>query len=243
MILYTGPSLLDGRPIVAIATAGTSNAKTGDMVQTWILRADMDPLEASASEADSSVCGQCPHRRSLGGSCYVTLHQAPRAVWYAWWRGSYSTPEAGRRVRRAIANGAGVRLGAYGDPAAVPVEVWRSLLEGAPAHTGYTHQWRNPVAAPLRTLVMASCDSDEDCRDAAAAGWRYFRVKVPGEAPPAGSVECLSDARGVTCRDCGICNGARPNRDRQPTNVWIDVHGSLSSRFQGRRSPTLTVLR
>ena len=36
-ILYEGPSALDGAPIVVIATMETSNAKTGAMVQTWIL--------------------------------------------------------------------------------------------------------------------------------------------------------------------------------------------------------------
>jgi hypothetical protein len=48
IVLYRGPSLLDGSPIVAIATIGSTNVKTGPMVQTWILRADMNPLEASS---------------------------------------------------------------------------------------------------------------------------------------------------------------------------------------------------
>lgn len=45
-VLYEGPSVLDGAPIVAIATMSTKNAKTGAMVQTWILRANMAPLAA-----------------------------------------------------------------------------------------------------------------------------------------------------------------------------------------------------
>ena len=46
-ILYEGASMLDGAPIVVIATMKTSNRKTGDMVQTWILRSDVNPVEAS----------------------------------------------------------------------------------------------------------------------------------------------------------------------------------------------------
>lgn len=42
-ILYRGPSLLDGQPIVAIAIVKSDNAKTGNMVQTYILREDIDP--------------------------------------------------------------------------------------------------------------------------------------------------------------------------------------------------------
>ena len=45
-IFYRGPSMLDGAPIVAIAT-DSSNSKTGGMVQTWILRADIDPVTAA----------------------------------------------------------------------------------------------------------------------------------------------------------------------------------------------------
>jgi len=105
MILYTGPSMLDGSPIVVIATAGSNNVKTGPMIQTWILRADLDPVEAKHAGADSSVCGQCPHRHFLGGSCYVQPYQAPRSIWYSWWKGNYDGPEAERKVRAAIASG------------------------------------------------------------------------------------------------------------------------------------------
>ena len=47
MIIYQGPSLIDGSPIVAIAIAQSGNVKTGNMVQTYIIRADMSPMEAS----------------------------------------------------------------------------------------------------------------------------------------------------------------------------------------------------
>ena len=45
-ILYEGPSMLDGAPIVVIATGfaeRSGNDKTGAMIQTWILRADIPP--------------------------------------------------------------------------------------------------------------------------------------------------------------------------------------------------------
>ena len=61
-IIYRGPSLLDGAPIVVIAIDSARNTKTGRMVQTYILRADMDPREANKTGADFSICGTCPHR-------------------------------------------------------------------------------------------------------------------------------------------------------------------------------------
>lgn len=44
-IIYRGPSLIDGQPIVAIAIAKSRNTKTGDMVQTYILCDNgLDPM-------------------------------------------------------------------------------------------------------------------------------------------------------------------------------------------------------
>jgi hypothetical protein len=72
MILYRGPSMIDGKPIVAIATGYDNesvNQKTGAMAQVWILRDDIAPIEAAQRGEDASICGQCPHR---GISEYVS---------------------------------------------------------------------------------------------------------------------------------------------------------------------------
>jgi hypothetical protein len=60
-IIYEGPSLYDGAPIVVLVQTGSSNRKTGDMVQTYILRSDIDPITASRTGKDSAICGTCPH--------------------------------------------------------------------------------------------------------------------------------------------------------------------------------------
>ena len=61
-VFYRGKSPIDGAPIVAIATLESKNGKTGDMVQTWILREDISPLMAIKTGADRSICGNCVHR-------------------------------------------------------------------------------------------------------------------------------------------------------------------------------------
>ena len=59
-IIYKGPSLLDGKPIVVIGTYSKRNSKTGAVLQTYILCDDgLDPLEASKTGADFSICGDC----------------------------------------------------------------------------------------------------------------------------------------------------------------------------------------
>ena len=75
IIFYEGPSLLDGKPIVGIALAGSStNSKTGELVQTYILRSDMPPQDAINDGHDVSICGNCTHRKTVGDNgrtCYV----------------------------------------------------------------------------------------------------------------------------------------------------------------------------
>jgi hypothetical protein len=231
VIVYQGPSRLDGAPIVVIATAGSRNRKTGRVVQTWILRADVDPVVASRLGRDASVCGDCPLRHHTGGGCYVPIARAPFMVWRAWKRGSYAdgSPKA-RRVTRALAAGATLRLGSYGDPAAVPLAAWEPLRQLARATVGYTHQWRNLVASPYRPILMASADDAGAAHDAQARGWRTFTVVAPDHTIPPRSIECLSESRGLTCADCRICDGAR-DRAAQPASVWIDAHGPYRRRL------------
>ena len=223
-VLYEGPSVLDGAPIVAIATMSTKNAKTGAMVQTWILRADMAPLAALEAKADVSVCGVCPQRRSIGGACYVNVGQAPQAVWKAYKRGSYShdwNPEtfAGRKIR----------LGAYGDPAAVPADVWASVLDRASGWTGYTHQISHKnFQHELLKWVMVSADTPRQASALQGRGYRTFRVKAPGAPVLPGEITCPTEYNAqANCAACGLCNGAA----RDGKSVVIDVHGSLSSRY------------
>jgi hypothetical protein len=227
MILYDGPSMLDGKPIVCIATAGSKNEKTGAMVQTWILPRDEDPAEAVKSGEDSTVCGDCPQRPSVGGKCYVSVMRAPLSVWKAYHRNR--NQKAQRDVYRAILAGTPIRVGSYGDPCAVPLAVWQRLLHlsrryGATSHTGYTHQWRNPLFQGFRWFLMASAENQASANLAQSMAWRTFAAIGAIEDKPAGSVECLSDAKGKSCIDCGICDGAR-YRSKQPASVWIQIHG------------------
>lgn len=242
IVLYKGPSALDGAPIVCIATLGSSNVKTGPMVQTWIVRQDMAPTEASKAAADSSVCGDCPRRHATGGDCYVTLFQAPLSVWRAWDRAGRPGPNwfAGRtlaQLQRA-AREHGFRMGSYGDPMAVPHRVWASALAllQPKLHTGYTHQWRREWATAVRAWfasnVMASCDSPTDAFEARARGWRYFLAVGPDalDKVPERTILCLAEREGDkarTCETCGICNGAQGRAER--ASVYIVEHGARSN--------------
>ena len=82
-VLQRGKSPIDGKPFVVIATMESKNTKTGNMIQVWILREDINPVEAIATGDDYTVCGDCPHRKQADGSrsCYVNVGQAPRQIY------------------------------------------------------------------------------------------------------------------------------------------------------------------
>ena len=65
-VFYRGPSMIDGKPIVAILTGlakRSRNEKTGNgLFQTWIMRERINPLRAVNTGADISICGDCKHR-------------------------------------------------------------------------------------------------------------------------------------------------------------------------------------
>lgn len=237
-VIYRGPSLIDGAPIVVIVTkmqsAGTPNSKTGDMVQTYILRDDVEPTDAVKTGADVSICGDCVHRgqwdetrgRMVARTCYVNLGRGPLQVFRAYRRGSYPLLDPSDAAK--LIRGRMVRLGTYGDPAAVPAKVWRSLVKHADGWTGYTHQWRRRIAQGLKRLCMASADSAGEAALAHSKGWRTFRV-ADSKAPNVGreTVCPASDEMGkrLQCIDCKACDGANGRRG----SIRIAPHGAYIS--------------
>lgn len=232
-IIYEGPSVLDGEPIVAIATMKTSNRKTGEMVQVWILRSDINPVEASKQKLDVSICGNCPQRWSNGGACYVNIGQAPNAVYKGYKRGLYPIFDAALHAGRF--EGRKIRLGAYGDPAAIPFDVLNTLVSYGIGHTGYTHQAKHKnFDSRYFSLVMASADTPKSAQALQAQGAKTFRVALEGDSMFDNEIECLSESKGLSCIDCMLCDGTKKN-------IAIQVHGSRKKNFTSNMIPVRMV--
>ena len=227
-VLYEGKSNLDpSQNIVAIVTSKSANPKTGNMAQLWILNKDINPMTASKEKKDNAVCGSCILRQSLGGACYVTIFQAPNKVWKTYKNGGYKpidVPDYGNHF-----SGVKMRFGAYGDPAAIPTHILASLKAYVANNTSYTHQWKEDAAQGLKTLSMASVDNVEEAKQATKKGWRYFRVAKEDERLLKGEIICPNVTTGVSCIDCGLCNGAKPNDRRK--SIVIPVHGARKNKF------------
>lgn len=232
IVLYSGPSQLDGAPIVLIAVGiskQSSNAKTGGLIQTYILRSNISPIDAVHDGSDSSICGDCRHRGVKGRSrsCYVNYAQGPTVVYKQYTTGKYQRLTDSDTIGEAF-RGRSVRLGAYGDPTAVPFSVWESVLRYADSSTGYTHQWKQERFAVYKRFCMASCDTRAERRAAKSEGWRTFRVRQADSARYKGEIACPASAESgkrVQCADCMACNGAHSDTDGR-ADITIIAHGT-----------------
>ena len=236
VVIWEGPSPVDGSPIVLIATGlrtRSANRKTGDMIQTWILRSDLAPVDALATGDDESICGGCVHRgtfddtgKRVGRSCYVNVGQAPRGIWATYRIGRY--PRMTPDEARAAFAGRAVRLGAYGDPGMVPGDVLRTIIADADTWTGYTHQWRW-IEPGYADMLMASVESDAEREQARGLGYRCFMV-VPAEHDdvPERAMLCAAERERnpLQCADCGACAGTRLGATTGAVDVFIAAHGT-----------------
>ena len=199
--------MLNGKPIVAILTNINNpsvNTKTGDMAQLTIMPKGIKPSDAVKTGEDDAVCGDCNRRPSTAKAnglkpCYVNP-RAPNSIHRAYERGSYSTgiPEQLRKP---------MRLGMWGDPAAMPYEIAKGLADSTPKHTGYTHRWRE--SPEFNSICMASVDTEDERLEANALGFRTYRVRDVGAPLMDGEIACPESdkSRNIQCADCGLCAG------------------------------------
>ena len=238
--------LIDGSPIVVIGTISSRNIKTGKMLQTWILRADIDPLTANRTGADYAICGACPLKGTANPikakgtadnrGCYVQIGQAPASVYRTYKAGKYPKaiiygglffpPNVASKGGACIGNGLMVRLGAYGDPAAVPRIVWDRLTKFAKGWTGYSHQSQAPSAEFTPDLCMVSADNEAQALDSWNKGYRTFRIVADiQKVIKSKEVICPATNEGgnkATCATCGLCTGT----SKKAKSVVVVAHGA-----------------
>lgn len=234
LAIYSGPSLIDRKPIMAVASClnrKSNNTKTGDMAQVVIMRRDIMPNVARKSGKDVSVCGQCPLRPTKEGGCYVRLWGTVGS-YKKYARGNM--PMANFNDLPEIGSKKPVRMGTYGNPSAVPIRYWRKLLEKAPGHTGYDFRWKS-IHKSWADIVMASVRSSEQRKVANKRGFRTFRILFPGDKPERGEIMCPASKQSslhgkITCAKCGLCNGLMGRTKNALKDIFIFLHGPRRKR-------------
>lgn len=219
-IVWEGFSNFDQTPLVLLISGVrfSDNDKTGNMLQTYILRQDIEPTEAVKTGLDYATCGNCSQRPSIarktGSSiCYVNLGKSVLNIWRKYYRGGYDTLDP-RYIK-----GRKLRMGSYGDPAAIPFPVWEKLLKTVDSHTGYTSSWQEPFATHLKGICQASCNTLNLKEDAEQNGWKTFTNLPEGSQSAPNAILCPNVKNNDNkCMTCGLCNG-----DTQ--NVFLYDHG------------------
>ena len=204
----------------------SSNTKTGDMVQLAILPIDNKPT-AALKNRQLPNCGDC----ALISACYVntvslnavydqTVNQAVSAV--------------PKQLRQAV------RLGSWGDPGLLPLDLLQQLSRAAGAHTGYTHLWQQ-IGQEYSQVLMASIDhltakkqglTVQELKQLAwDKGYRTYSILQPGEQQSAQERSCLDISNNTQCRYCKLCNGASSKR-----SIAAPLHGPASKQIAYTRS-------
>lgn len=229
VICWRGPSLLTGDQIAIVLTGiknPSRNSKTGPMVQAYIVPSTVHAGRAVGTPAERAVCGDCPLRGDKKTRlCYVT--------WGVWVVGRHmeagSFEDVTTEAAAEMLNGKLLRVGAYGDPAAVPTSVWRTLLAKARSWTGYTHQWQT-CDPELKQLLMASCEDEAGTLEARGMGWRTFRIRWVGAGTLGREIVCPEESNGITCDKCRLCRGTATGAK----HITITIHGTGVTKYAMR---------
>lgn len=231
------------RVVIITGMDGSStNPKTGPVAQVWILPADKSPLEAVRTNTDDIICGDCSLR--AGNGCYVQVRTAPSTVWRVWQQGKLRHVDEPTLRYLLRSSRLGVRLGAYGDPAYIPVRLLRAIRETAAFTLGYTHQWRGKSGADRLPYCMASCDSEEDRAavkrmDPTA---RTFRIISSRQEPLPGEILCPNSSHGVRCSECRLCDGGSGDPKRKGVaDIVIRAHGGRKRIVENLVDPLYSV--
>jgi len=241
LIVYDGFSAYDGKPIVCVLIKSKANKKTGAMVQQYIIRSDLHPIDASRTGADYSICGNCKHRgavnpnkttgEAVGRTCYVKLYQGPASVYKAYCKGVYSVARTMQDVG-AFLHGSMLRIGAYGDPSALPHGLNDALIQYSSGHTAYTHGFTvsDAMGADTARYSMVSADSKAEAIRAHSMGYRTFRVIPIREINQPllhNEILCPNTTHDVQCNECKLCNGQKYNGAR---SIAIIAHGAMKNK-------------
>ena len=180
------------------------NSKTGKGLMISILPKEGLNLETVRSEGASS-CGDCPHAKASTREENYTYKTGKKKSFKVGTCYTYKRPGGSQGALGGINNGfhrcdeislvkftnkvqvlaeltGYIRVGEFGDPAAdkQTAEVLADILKGVDSsvsRAGYTHQWKKAKSNALKGLVMASCDNEEEEKQARKNDWGVFLVE------------------------------------------------------------------
>jgi hypothetical protein len=220
-LVWEGASLIDGSPIFLVLTGfvyPTPNRRTGRLLQSWILQQEFLPTYAAKQGFDTGICGSCPMKMSQTGSCYVQLGNVNN-IYRKYIAGTYQKLGA-KEISMIERYRYPIRIGSYGDPTAVPFDVWQPLILASNKWTGYSHFW-SKCDERWKKYLMASVQTSSEAKQAQNQGWRTFRIIAPNAPLSNNEIICRNAEDDRTrCEDCFLCDGSSSK-----PNIADRVHG------------------
>ena len=218
-VIWSGLSPMDNTtPIAAIVTLKSGNGKTGNMLQTWVMRTDIPPIDVVQSKQDDPICGDCNFKSHNG--CYVRIDTAPTKIYKSFIKGNYLVLNFADIALLSV--GRQARIGTYGDPCMIPTNIWQQLIKNSSGHTGYTHGYNLPFFdVKLLDICMLSADTLADSIKYNKLGYRTFTAIAGDENIPPGQLVCPYFTNEVPCIDCLLCDGSMGNGK----SIIAPIHG------------------
>lgn len=217
--VYTTQNHL-GQECVVQVQHGSSNSKTGDSVQVWVLPISWVFEGEKAMSNDEASCMDCPHSKQKNRSCYVRkgyaefgLKSKVKSLKNAYDSGNLDILPIDELValEGEKCRGKFIRFGAYGEPVLLGENTVKALVSLASNFTGYTHQWHIAKYDWARKYFMASVETEELMKKANKLGFRTFRVRSKLHEMTKQEIVCPASkeaGRIVTCNNCALCKGA-----------------------------------
>ena len=223
MRVYETKNLL-GQSVIAQVQYGSTNSKTGDGIQIWILPSQWVIEGKNTMDSDEASCLDCPHSKRGTKKCYVRkgnaemgLKSKVNSLHNKFLKGELEILPMSDLSKYELSKirGKFVRFGAYGEPVLLGLDNVKAITEASSSWTGYTHQWRNPSYMEYQKYFMASVETMALEDKAHELGWRVFHVTdkdtdaVKGKEIncPASAEFFKANGKKVTCNTCGLCRG------------------------------------
>lgn len=113
------------------------------------------------------------------------------------------------------------RLGVYGEPLTLPIDVMEKIVNISKSHTGYTHQWNKDSAIPYSKYLMASTHNIFETLIAEKRGFRCFQSSKEKDAKMPVCPASKEMGYKLTCVECKACNGKATNLTK---SIFIHKH-------------------
>lgn len=113
------------------------------------------------------------------------------------------------------------RLGVYGEPITLPLNVMGKLVRISKSHTGYTHQWNKDTAGEYSKYLMASTHNTFETLIAESRGYRSFQSSKQKDAKMPVCPASKEMNYKLTCIQCKACDGKASGKSK---SIFIHKH-------------------